>query len=374
MSPPPARNVAIPRLLHVGTGCLGTVATLLEASRFDLGRVLVRSGPGPSRLLAERVVAGLRAHGVDVLHRHGLTGRLHEAATAAGVIIEEEITLALAVGGGRVIDTVKVAAARTGAEFVSVPTTISNDGISSPVASLTDREGRRRSHSAYMPCGILVDVKAVGSAPPRTVRAGVGDLLCNLTACLDWRGVDGAREDRYDAYAAMIAESAARPALELEEPASTASQEVVAQGLVLSGLAMAAAGTSRPCSGAEHLISHALDARLGSRAALHGEQVALGCLISASAHGSPLLPVLRRTFRRLGVPTRPEDIGLTHAEVAAAVAEAPAMRPGRWTILSERARTPAEASRLVARALVRPPPAACGRRSPLRRRPRTRRR
>lgn len=356
MMAPEPRTVAIPRLLHVGTDCLGAIGVLLERHRFDLGRVLIGSGPGPSRGLADGVAAGLRAHGVEALHRSGLTGRLHEAAAAAGVIIEEGVTLALAVGGGRVIDTVKLAAARTGVDFVSVPTTISNDGISSPVASLVGRDGARASHAARMPCGIVVDVAAVGSAPPRTVRAGVGDLVSNLTACMDWRGADAARHECYDAYSAMIAESAARPALDLEEIASTGAHELLAQGLVLSGLAMAAAGTSRPCSGAEHLISHALDARLGPDAALHGEQVALGCLVSAAAHGSPLLPVLRRTFRRLGVPTRPQELGLTRAQLVTAVVEAPSLRPDRWTILSEAARTRGEAARLVERALGTPRP------------------
>ena len=127
---PPTRKLTIPRLLHVGTGCLREVASLLADSDFDLGRVLVGSGPGPSRTLAEGVVTGLRGHGVDVLHRPGLCGRLDQAASLAAEIIQEGVTVAVAVGGGRVIDPVKLAAARTRIDFVSVPTTISNDGIS----------------------------------------------------------------------------------------------------------------------------------------------------------------------------------------------------------------------------------------------------
>jgi len=351
MISPRPRRVDIPRLLHVEAGCLRDVAPLLTSHDFDLGRVLVGSGPGPSRALAEGVVSGLRAHGVPVLHRSHLTGRLDQAAAAASTIIEEEVTTALAVGGGRVLDTVKLAAARTRTDFVSVPTTVSNDGISSPVASLVGKDGARASHAARMPTGIVVDVAAIGSAPAPTIRAGVGDLVSNLTACLDWRLVACATRDPYDAYAAMIAEAAARPALELEEVRSSASHEVLAQGLLLSGLAMAAAGTSRPCSGAEHLVSHALDAQLGGRAALHGEQVALGTLISAAAHDSPLLPVLQRLFARLGLPVAPEDLGLSHAEVVDAVLAAPSLRPERWTILSEdRFRHRADAAALVARA------------------------
>jgi glycerol-1-phosphate dehydrogenase [NAD(P)+] len=347
-----ARQVLIPRLLHVGTGCLRDVGPLLAEHDFDVDCVLVGSGRGASRMLAEAVIDGLRRNGVRVLVRSQLAGRLDQAAALASTIIEEGVTAAVAVGGGRVLDTVKLAAARTDVDFVSVPTAVSNDGISSPVASLVGKDGARATHAARMPCGIVVDVAAIGSAPPATIRAGVGDLVSNLTACLDWRLADREGREQYDAYAAMIAEAAARPALELDEVATSESHEVLAQGLLLSGLAMAASGTSRPCSGAEHLISHALDARLGRDAALHGEQVALGALVAAAAHGSTLLAALQGLYLRLGLPVRPEDVGLTTAQLVDAVQVAPALRPDRWTILTdERYRDPVEAEALVAGAM-----------------------
>jgi glycerol-1-phosphate dehydrogenase [NAD(P)+] len=342
-----AREVAIPRLLHVGHGCLGDLAPLLTGHDLDVDRVLVGSGGGPSQAFAETVVAGLRERGVHVVHRTGLTGRLDQAATLAAELIEDGVTTVLGVGGGRVIDTVKLAAARTCVDFVSVPTAISNDGISSPVASLAGRDGKRASHAAAMPSGIVVDVDAIASAPPAAIRAGAGDLLSNLTACLDWRLAEAAGHDHHDAYSSLIAESAARPILQLDELESADAQRVLAEGLLLSGLAMAAAGTSRPCSGGEHLISHALDARLGAGAALHGEQVALGCLVTAAAHGTPLLDTLRGAFARLGLPLAPEDIGLPREELVAAVHEAPSLRPDRHTVLTERVGDPQAARLLV---------------------------
>jgi glycerol-1-phosphate dehydrogenase [NAD(P)+] len=302
------RTVEIPRLLHVGAGCLREVTPLLADHDFDLACVLVGCGPGPSRNFAHGVVTGLRAHGVRVLHVSNLDGRLAQAAATASTIIEEGVTTAVAIGGGRVIDTVKLAAARTGVDFVSVPTAVSNDGISSPVASLAGKDGRRSSHAARMPCGIVVDITVIGTAPPRSIRAGVGDLLSNLTACLDWRLADRHGLGRYDAFAAMIAESAARPILDLDELESARSTAMVAEGLLLSGLAMAAAGTSRPCSGSE------------------------------------------QTFHRLGLPTSPEDLGLSRSRLADAVLAAPDVRSDRWTILSERFRTRDEVDELLGRA------------------------
>jgi glycerol-1-phosphate dehydrogenase [NAD(P)+] len=331
---PGVRTLCVPRLLHVAAGCLGEVGPLLGAHEFDTSRVLVGCGPGPSRNLAARVISGLRAHGADVVEETHLVGRLEQAASCAATIIEREVTVVVAVGGGRVIDPLKLAAARTGVDFVSVPTTISNDGISSPVASLVGRDGVRASHAAQMPCGVIVDVDAIGGAPAATLRAGVGDLVSNLVACLDWRLADREGAERFDAFSAMIAESAARPGLDLRDLTTPESHERLAHGLLLSGLAMATAGTSRPCSGSEHLISHALDAQLGPRSALHGEQVALGCLIALAAHQSPLLETFRALFTRLGLPTRPQALGMSDEQLVDATLLAHRLRPDRWTVLS----------------------------------------
>jgi glycerol-1-phosphate dehydrogenase [NAD(P)+] len=346
------RHVAIPGLMEVGTGLLPRAGALLAGHGLDLRRVLVGSGDGPTHGPACTVADSLRDHGATVLHAAPLDGTLERVAAVAAQIIEREVTLAVAVGGGRVIDTVKLAAARTGVPFVSLPTAISNDGISSPVASIRGHDGRRVSHAARMPDGLVVDLGVVGSAPVRTLRAGIGDLVSNLTALLDWEEAGRLGHDRFDAYSAMIAEGAARPALDVVDLAGRGTHEVVAKGLLLSGLAMAAAGTSRPCSGAEHLVSHALDDLLGTDAALHGEQVALGCLVSAAAHGSALLPTLRRLFTELGLPTRPADLGLSDAQVAEAVRRAPSMRPDRWTVLTVADGSPAGIDRLLRRAFA----------------------
>jgi glycerol-1-phosphate dehydrogenase [NAD(P)+] len=344
------RSIAIPRLMHITADCLSGVAPLLVSHAFDTDRVCVCSGGGPSLDLASRVVEGLRAEGIDVRHDVEPDGLLEQAAATAARIIEEDVTLVVGVGGGKVIDVAKLAAARTGVEFVSVPTTIAHDGISSPVASLIDKDGKQRSFAAALPAGIVVDVEVIGSAPPRTLRAGVGDLASNLTAVLDWRLADSLGHDRYDAFSALIAESAAFPVLGIGDLENPEARETLAKGLLMSGLAMAAAGTSRPCSGAEHLVSHSLDALLGERAALHGEQVALGSLLGAAAHDSPLLTTFRTAFGRLGLPTHPDAVGISRDELIEALVGAPAMRPERFTILTELAGDPAALEALFDRA------------------------
>src|ERR687888_121970 len=108
-----SRTITIPRLLVVRQGCLDATAALLTSHGFDTARVCVASGEGPSVALARRVAHGLRAAGLDVVERGGLAGRLDQAAELAGFVIPKGVSLVLAVGGGRAVDTPKLAAART---------------------------------------------------------------------------------------------------------------------------------------------------------------------------------------------------------------------------------------------------------------------
>jgi glycerol-1-phosphate dehydrogenase [NAD(P)+] len=329
------RVVAIPRVLDVGPGALEGLGETLRRANFPLDRVLLVQGQGASAALAEVARRSLIRAGAHLEVCYGTLGT-HAEADALGLeTTAANASLVVGAGGGRVIDVAKVVALRSGRDVVSVPTSIASDGICSPIASLKDASGRRESVPARMPAGIVLDTDVVASAPFETRTAGLGDLLSNLVASLDWRLAGDRRAEDFDPYSAMIAESAARPALAVEDLCRASALEIVAKGLILSGLAMATAGTSRPCSGSEHLISHSLDHLLGSGARLHGRQVALGALVAATAHESELAALLRAVFRRCGLPTCPADLGLPVGLVVDAVQRAPDMRPGRYTVLSE---------------------------------------
>ncbi len=348
---PHVRQIAVPRLLEVRANALTNISSLLQEAGFDLTHVCVGAGDGPSKQFGETVAQELDRDQIRATRRSELNGKLSAAATLAAHVIEEEVTLCVAVGGGKVIDTMKFAAARTGVEVVACPTTIAHDGICSPVSSLSPGSGHRKSFPAAMPAGIVVDLEVISNAPVRTIRAGVGDLVSNLTAILDWQLAHEVGEEHFDAFAAMIAENASRSILDFADLAQPGLHEVLAKGLLLSGLAMAAAGTSRPCSGAEHLISHSLDEFDLAFRPLHGEQVAVGALVAAAAHESPLLDEIRELFVRLGLPLTPADLGLSLATFTKAVLAAPATRPDRYTVLSEQ-RVQRDAAEILRRAFA----------------------
>jgi glycerol-1-phosphate dehydrogenase [NAD(P)+] len=258
----------------------------------------------------------------------------------------------IAIGGGRTLDVGKLAAARAGVVVVSVPTQLSHDGICSPVSVVPDTSGTAQSLGAITPRAVFISIATLRHAPVAAVRAGVGDLLANPFALRDWKLAADRGLDEIDERAWKMSENsyaAIEPHLtsDLSERARDPEfLKTLANSLILSGMAMVYAGTSRPASGAEHEISHAIDKLFGGRA-MHGAQVAFGCTISAALYGDDV-SVHRGLLGRLELPHHPSALDLSEDDMVAVVLEAPQTRPGRFTILEE-----ADLDKDAARELVR---------------------
>src|SRR4051795_5598993 len=152
------------------------------------------------------------------------------------------------IGGGRTLDVAKYVASLTGLPMVAVATNLSHDGIASPVASL-EHEGRKGSYGVHIPLAVFVDLDYVDKAPRRMGRSGIGDVASNLSALADWRLAADERGEQIDGLAAAMARAAADAVFYRPDTIESADfLTTLAEALVLSGLAMAVAGSSRPCS------------------------------------------------------------------------------------------------------------------------------
>lgn len=258
----------------------------------------------------------------------------------------------VAIGGGRVLDLGKLAAARAGIAVVSVPTQLSHDGLCSPVAVVPNHDGRAESVGALAPRAVFLSLPTLLGAPPAAAAAGLGDLLANPLALRDWalaaeRGLELTDQRAWDM--SVHAFELVQPLLDAEPADSARDPEALkrlAEALVLSGMAMIAAGTSRPASGGEHEISHAIDELYGGRS-LHGAQVAFGCIFSVALYGEDVAAFKER-LGRLGLPRHPRDLRLSDEDLLRVLLHAPETRPGRFTIIEE-----ADFDEASARALVR---------------------
>ncbi|OYT47959.1 hypothetical protein B6U83_04295 [Thermoplasmatales archaeon ex4484_36] len=96
---------------------------------------------------------------------------------------------------------------------------------------------------------------------------------------------------------------------------------------------MAVAGSSRPASGAEHLISHSLDS-LRPSPGLHGEQCGLSSILTAYLQGADWRGI-RDFLEHIGAPVKAVELGVDEELFLKAVTEAHRIRPERYTILGD---------------------------------------
>src|SRR3954471_13935112 len=324
-----ARMLPSPLTLEVRSGAVAALPELLADQRISAGgHVAVAVGPGQGEKVL-RTLAGNFTNGSV----HRVEGGTVQAARAlAESIAAGSYDAVLGIGGGRTLDVAKYAASLAGLPAISVATSLAHDGVASPVASL-EHAGHKRSYGVQMPLAVVVDLDYVRSSPLRLLRAGIGDALSNLGAVADWELGAHTRGETVDGVAAALARSGAESVLHrTDELLDEDFLTTLAHAFALSGLAMAAAGSSRPCSGGCHEIAHAIDELYGGDR-LHGEAVAVGALFTSFLREGPVLEELDDCLRRYDVPRLPAHIGLTSEQFAAAVAHAPATRPDRYTVL-----------------------------------------
>ncbi|MGW2492863.1 iron-containing alcohol dehydrogenase family protein, partial [Streptomyces sp. NPDC001606] len=268
-------------------------------------------------------------------------GTLDDAVRLAGELKSGHYDAVVALGGGKVIDCAKFAAARVGLPLVAVATNLAHDGICSPV-SILDNDAGRGSYGVPTPVALLIDLDVVREAPLRFVRSGIGDAVSNISAVADWELSHKVNGEKIDGLAAAMARQAGEAVL--RHPGGCGDDAfltVLAEGLVLSGIAMSIAGHTRPSSGACHEIGHALDLLYPGRAASHGEQVGLAAAFAMRLRGDEEGSLLMaETLHRHGLPVTAAELGFSDEEFARAVEFAPETRPGRYTILEHLALTP----------------------------------
>jgi glycerol-1-phosphate dehydrogenase [NAD(P)+] len=324
-----ARTVAAPLTIDVRRGAVAGLREILADGRISSGGdVAVVVGPGQGIRIADLLRPTLDS--ADIFTVAG--GSIEAANELAAKLRGRSYDAVVGIGGGKTIDTAKYAATRYGIPMVSVATSLSHDGIASPISTL-DSDGVRGSHGVHIPIAVVVDLDFVEKGPGHLGGAGIAELVSNVSALADWELARQVRGERVDGLAVTLSRIGAEAVLNHPgDMSDDAFVTVLAEALIASGLAMAVCGSSRPVSGGCHEISHAIDITLGSRAS-HAEQVGVGALFCTFLRGDGRLAELDAVLRRHALPRRPSDLGLTDDEFVDAVVFAPRTRPDRYTIL-----------------------------------------
>ncbi len=337
-----ARMLSAPLVIDIRPGAVADLGWLLADHRIATeGRVAVAVGPGQG----DTIVAELSIAAAEIFR---IPAGTHDAAVALGQQLRAGSYEAVAgIGGGQTIDVTKFAAHMAGIPMVAVAISLSHDGICSPISTLRHESGTG-SYGVVMPVAVVVDLEKVRSAPA-LATAGIGDVLADLSAVADWELAAADQGEKVDGLAVAMARSAAQAVLHHPGSASCdAFLTVLAESLILSGMAMAVAGSSRPSSGGDHEIMHAIN-QLFPGTGSHGELAGVGALFCTYLRGNEeQTELISACLARHGLPRTPDDLGLSHEQFAAAVAYAPSTRPGRYTILERLSLSDAEIAARVA--------------------------
>ena len=144
--------------------------------------------------------------------------------------------------------------------------------------------------------------------------------------------IKGEKNEKYIEYASKLAMLSAEPVLDDKFKLNNLdNRKNIVISLITSGIASGIAGSSRPCSGSEHLFAHATDL-LDSENGLHGEKCGIGTIMMAKLHNLDWEKISDK-LDKINAPNTAKKIGLSEDTIIKALVMGYKLRPDRYTIL-----------------------------------------
>jgi len=285
------------RLVRVEAGVHARVPALL-ARHAAPGRLAVFYDRNTFAVAGREVVEALKAAGAPFSAFELVPGPNDDAnvccddetiGVALHLLRNETFSHALAVGAGTVNDVVKMASFKAGLDYSVVATAPSMNGYTSAIAAILS-DGVKTTQACNAPIAAVADPHVMANAPYRMIASGIGDLYSKPVSNADWRLAHRLLGSFHSDMVMEIVDAAAgilvgvAPRLPLRDVDAVAR---LSGSIMLSGLAMQAAGSSGPASGGEHLISHYYDmtsVAFSEPHDFHGCQVAVGTLATCTLY------------------------------------------------------------------------------------------
>jgi glycerol-1-phosphate dehydrogenase [NAD(P)+] len=326
-------EIQVPELLRIKPKALNKLGKYIHQEGFH--RIALFWGAGIKKLFWERIEISFASAEIRIVYEKEVDTNDIDVAFNTGKALPQNIDAVVAIGGGTAIDFSKFVAFNKQIPLYTVPTLISNDAFASPTSSLTV-DGKRRSVKTTVPYAVIIDTEAVSQAPRHYLYSGLGDLFCKTTAIFDWKLMYKKTHEPINDFASTVASNAVDTFTYFVDKNfdNLSYIGIIASSLLMTGMAMIIAGSSRPASGSEHLISHAYD-RVGKKPCLHGIQVGV-----ASYAVSFLQEVtherLKKDVTESGFFDFVKDHPLEREDFLKAIMMAPDIKEDYYTILSER--------------------------------------
>ena len=326
------KQIEIPYLLKIGYGKITKVGKYL----FDKNmlNIALYMGEGIEELVGKPLHYSLAKHNISIVHQQ-IAPSLNIDDITHSAFSLPAVSAIVGIGGGKALDFAKYTAHLLKIPFISIPTSLSNDGFGSPSSSLVI-QGKRKSVKAASPFGIVIDLDVIKGSPDIFMYSGIGDMLSKATALKDWQIARDKGLTRYVDFAAMMAYNSL-DILFLKHSFDISSvnfQRSLASSLMISGLAMEIAGSSRPASGSEHLISHALD-ELCAKPKMHGIQVGVATYLCSLLQNNAQAEAIKDVFEMTGFCSFVQKDPFNYQEFVEALKLAPSIKSNFYSVLSE---------------------------------------
>ena len=302
-----------------GVGAIGELPALIKL--FGKQGMIIASPSVRAKVLPGCGVG----YGAQNIHVELFSGECceKELARLSAVITQKGVDVLVGMGGGKTIDTAKIAADRANLPVIIIPTIASTDAPCSGCAVLYTEDGifDSVSYQKTNPAAVLVDVGIIAAAPARFLVAGMGDALstwfearsCERTQSMNECGGQVTAVGLAIAklcYETLLAFGVAAKVAGERQLVTPALERIVEANILLSGIGFESAGLA-----AAHAIHNGLTALTETHSFYHGEKVAFGVLAGlqltdASAEESN---TVFSFCEKIGLPTTLADLGLGSA-------------------------------------------------------------
>lgn len=197
------------------------------------------------------------------------------------------IEMIVGIGSGVIQDLCKYVSHVTGIPYLIVATAPSMDGYASDGAAMI-MGGMKVTYKAGLPRAIIADTAVLANAPMEMIKAGYGDIIGKYSALNDWKLSKCVNGEYFCDYIYDLTYKMIENTLSVAEGLIKREKEslrVLTEALVVVGILMSFAGSSRPASGSEHHLSHFFEIvgiLNGEEYFPHGIDVAYSTVVTAA--------------------------------------------------------------------------------------------
>lgn len=277
------------KVIDVGRGVIARAGETFANNLLEERLCLLVADERTWEAAGSRVADELRAAGVTladpmIYPGHPTLYASYDHAEEVRERLRATGALGVAVGSGTLNDLTKLASGELDQPYGVVATAASMDGYTGFGAPMT-RDGLKITMPCPAPRVVVFDLDVAAAAPAPMAASGYGDLSAKIPAGADWILADAAGVDPIHPLAWKLVQGGVKEALSRPRDLAAGIPEAyegLCNGLVMSGLAMQVAGSTRPASGADHYFSHLWELdHLGAELdppLSHGFKVSIGTL------------------------------------------------------------------------------------------------